>query len=192
MRNVAKHPRNRRLEVESLESMTLLSGMTAVVGHPLPAAQISSQTIPLPIIVGLKGTTHGVYNASSFPDVGTSYSVYTAGKFQGYGPGVVYGTLHSLGFLASGQATGTLHVILPGGTLTLTLTGPTQKGFSPLPKQFSFEITKGTGKFHNATGDPVGKGTVSVALKPGPGAGAGLNGHGQVTLTFVPGIVAIA
>ncbi len=191
MRNVANKSRNQRLEVESLESMTLLSAMTAVVGHPLPPAQISAQAIPLPIIVGLKGTTHGVYTSSSFPDVGTSYTVYTAGKLSGYGTGAVYGTLHSLGFLASGQATGTLHVILPWGTLTLTLTGPTQPGFSPLPKQFSFEITKGTGKFHNAVGDPVGKGTVSVALKPGPG-GAGLHGHGQVTLTFVPGIVAIA
>ena len=190
MRNVAKHSRNRRLDVESLESMTLLSGMTAVVGHPLPAAQISSQAIPLPIIVGLKGTTHGTYTSSSFPDVGTSYSVSTAGKLSGYGVGTVYGTLHSLGFIASGHASGTLHVVLPGGTLTLKLTGPTQKGFSPLPKQFSFEITKGTGKFHNATGDPVGKGTVNVTIKPGPGAG--LQGHGQVTLTFVPGIVAIA
>ena len=190
MRNGAKKHRNQCLEVESMESLTLLSGMMAVVSHPLPTAQISAQTIPLPIIVGLKGTTNGVYTSSSFPDTGTSYSVYTAGKLSGYGTGAVYGTMHSLGFIASGHATGTLHVILPGGTLTLTLTGPTQPGFSPLPKQFSFEITKGTGKFHNATGDPVGKGTVNVAIKPGPGAG--LQGHGQVTLTFVPGIVAIA
>jgi hypothetical protein len=183
MSRTNRNRRNRPLEVEALESMMLLSGLTT-----MPTMAPVAMTIPLPIIVGLQGTTRGVYTSSHHnPDTGTSYSVFTAGTFKHYGPGAVTGNLHSVGFMASGHATGTLQVTLPGGTLTLALTGPTQPGFSPLPTQFSFVITKGTGKFHNAVGDPVGKGTVDVTLKPAMHGGAG-----QITLVFHPGVVAIA
>jgi hypothetical protein len=187
MRQTQRNRRNRPLEVEPLESMMLLSGLT-MVNRPAMAAPIVT-SMPQPVSVSLSGTTRGIYAFSNFnPDLGTAYSLSTSGKFANYGPAVVFGNLHSLGNVASGQATGTLFVIVPGGTLTLRLTGPTQPGFSPLPTTFSFVVTKGTGKFHNA---PMGSGTVDVALKP---FGSSMNkfGTGQVTLTFHPAAAAMA
>lgn len=178
--------RNRRTwhpEVEALESMTLLSGL-AISSPVVAAAVVTPPGAPIPIIVALNGTTRGVYHTErKAPDTGTSYLVNTVGRFDDYGPAYVYGELHSLGNVKSGDATGTLHVILPGGTLTLRLTGPEQKGLSKLPGEFTFVITEGTGKFHNKVGDPVGKGVVDVDLKPDSKSKGPIQ-FGQVTLTF--------
>jgi hypothetical protein len=190
MRGSRRTHGNRPLLVEFLEGKSLLSAVAtaAVPPRALPAPQY----IPLPIIVSLDGTTRGSFKSSSpVPDVGRTYNVLATGRFAGYGVGVVSGTLHSLGFIASGQATGTLTVSLPGGTVTLSLTGPSQRGFSPLPTEFSFVVTKGTGKFHNKVGDPVGAGTVDVTLNPVAGS-ASLRQVGAITLVFHPQWVVIA
>jgi hypothetical protein len=190
MRNTRSKRRNTPLEVESLESMTLLSGL-AMVNSP-PAAAPVSFVIPIPVIASLDGTTRGFYvSRQKNPDVGTSYDVFTTGNLAHYGPAFVSGSLHSLGNVASGQAKGTLNVFVAGGTLTLKLTGPTQNGLSPLPTKFSFVVTQGTGKFHNAAGEPVGKGTVDVMLTPGAGSSA-MIGHGMVTLVFHSSPVVVA
>jgi hypothetical protein len=188
MSKLNRSRRKRPLEVEALESMVLLSTMTSLNTPPVAAT-----TIPLPIIVGLKGATRGTYSSDQkVPDAGTTYSVLTAGRFEHYGPAAVFGSLQTLGNIASGQASGTLHVIVPGGTLTLKLTGPSQPGMSSLPTEFSFVITGGTGKFHNSVGDPVGKGAVGITLKPNAAGASPTHGHGQIVLVFKPGIVAIA
>jgi hypothetical protein len=95
-----------------------------------------------------------------------------------------------LGNVFEGRASGSLLVSVPGGTLTLTLTGPIQGGFAALPSKFSFVITRGTGKFHNRVGDPVGRGTVDVLLKPAA-ASPGTQAQGGITLVFHPGIVVL-
>jgi hypothetical protein len=182
MGNTARACRNRPLEVEPLESMTLLSGLTmlgaAPVEHPVTVAAASQ------VRVELRGTTRGDYTSEArIPDVGTSYTVFSMGRLARFGPAVVTGNLHSLGFISSGHAPGTLRVVLARGTLTLNLTGPTQPGFSPLPSQFSFVITSGTGRFHNA----VGSGTVDVTLKPDASSSSPTQGHGRITLVFHPG-----
>jgi hypothetical protein len=190
MRDTHRGRRRRPLLVEPLDARTLLSGLATTTLPPVGPP--SAQTIPLPIIVALNGTTRGAYSfVTKNPDIGKSYTVATVGKFKTYGEGTVVGTLHTLGNVASGHATGTLTVYLPGGTVTLSLTGPLQKGFSPLPTEFSFVITKGTGKFHNAVGDPVGAGTVTLSLKPIPGSTA-TAGAGQLTMVFHSKPVAIA
>jgi hypothetical protein len=176
----------RRPVLEVLESVVLQSTATGVAP---PAAFVSPPLIPLPMIVSLDGSGRGTYHArQANPDLPTTYSVSTVARFSRYGAAVVTGALQQLGFVASGQATGTLRVILPGGTVTLSLTGPTQPGFSSLPREFQFVVVKGTGRFHNAVGDPVGKGVVDVSLKPSPRPG----GAGVVTLTFHSLPVAIA
>ena len=86
----------------------------------------------------------------------------------------VTGTLHSLGFIQQGHAGGTLTLSDSQGTLTLQLTGPVldpcpgrfshHRAASPLPNQFAFEITGGTGAFENATG----RGTASLQLVADP------------------------
>jgi hypothetical protein len=181
MRNTRRNRRSRPLEVEPLESMLLLSTLTPL--HSAATAAPTALVMTTPVVVNLNGTTSGTYTSDQKnPDTGTQYNVTTVGSFAHYGPATVLGTLHSVGFIANGHATGTLRVFLPGGTLTLELTGPTQPGFSHLPSQFTYVITKGTGKFHNAAGDPIGRGTVDVTLRP---IVHGANhGFGLITLKF--------
>jgi len=189
MRRTNRQRRNRPLGFEPLESIRLLSGLTMAGNGAAEAA--STLAFPLPILVALKGVTRGTYTSGSeIPDVGTTYSVHTSGKFARYGAAAVSGSLHSLGFIAQGKAGGSLLVTVAGGTLTLRLTGPAQQGFSALPNRFSYVITKGTGKFHNQVGDPVGKGTVDVIIMP-QGSSTARHAQGSVTLVFHPGIVVL-
>jgi hypothetical protein len=133
--------------------------------------------------VFLNGMMSGLYSAEQqVPDIGTSYHVITSGRFIHNGKAAVDGDLHSLGFIARGQAGGTLTAITPHGALTLELTGPTQPGFSPLPTHFQFTITGGTGRYHHAQGS----GTVDVALTPATNSSTSPStlDFGRVTLTF--------
>ena len=181
--------RNQPLSIETLESIRPLSGIPTSGLTEAAVAAIS--TIPLPHLVALKGSTRGTYaSESSVPDIGATDTVRTSGKLARLGHAIVSGSLNSTGFIAHGRAGGTLLVTVAGGTLTLELTGPTQPGFSPLPTKFSYVITKGTGKFHDRFGDPVGKGTVDVILNP-VNSSAAKTGQGGVTLVFHPGIVVL-
>lgn len=175
--------------VEGLESKELLSTVT-LTSHPSFAA-IAPVSLPFPPIVGVQGVTKGSFTTSrSNPDIGGTTFILTTGRIQGLGIATVYGTLHSPGFIANGQTTGTLYVILPGGTLTLKVTGPVQSGPAGVPSELSFTIVKGTGKFHSPIGDPIGKGTIDVVLKPKV---SGLTvQHGTATLSFHASIVAVA
>jgi hypothetical protein len=181
--------RNQPLSIEPLESIRLFSGISTF-GLTRPAVAAIS-TIPLPHLVALNGSTAGTYTSESpVPDIGATYSVRTSGKLARLGRASVSGSLNSTGFIAQGRAGGTLLVTVPGGTLTLALTGPTQPGFSPLPTKFSYVITEGTGRFHNRAGKPVGKGTVDVVLDPVNLSVAG-TGQGRVTLVFHAGAVVL-
>jgi hypothetical protein len=112
--------------------------------------------------VVLNGQLSGSYSSSTFPDVGTTYDLSGQGQDQLLGPTSVTGRLHSLGFILHGVAGGTLTLSGSRGTVTLELTGPPQDGFAPLPNQFDYVITGGTGAFADATG----QGTASLALLP--------------------------
>jgi hypothetical protein len=184
-----RHRRNQSLVVEPLESISLTSAIST--GGLGGAAHAVISTIPLPVVVALKGSTRSTYAVESpVPDVGATYTLQTSGKLAGLGRANVSGSINSLGFIAYGHARGTMLVAVAGGTLTLELTGPTQRGFSPLPRMLSYVITEGTGKFHNRIGDPVGEGTVDVILKPFHTSGE-RQGQGTVTLVFHPGIVVL-
>jgi hypothetical protein len=172
--------RPRALGFETLEAVTLLSGMGARLPI-IPAVIAPEPLIPLatttPVV--FNGTARGFYTSSAgVPDVGTSSNVFASGRLLGLGGSTVNGSLHSTGFIAQGHATGTLTIHAPRGNLTLSLTGPTQPGFSPLPGQFAFKIQGGTGRYAHASGG----GTVDVKLSPI--SSAGMNGVGLITLTF--------
>jgi hypothetical protein len=62
------------------------------------------------------------------------------------------GTLRSPGFIAKGHAGGTLTLTNAHGSVTISLKGPLQRGFSSLPNKFSFQITSGTGAYAGDTG----------------------------------------
>jgi len=114
--------------------------------------------------VRLNGQFSGSFSAHTFPDVGTSYALSGQGQVQPLGLTNVTGDLNSLGFISQGHAGGTLTLSNSKGTLTLELTGPLQSGFSPLPDQFDYEITAGTGAYVNATG----RGTAFLNLSGSP------------------------
>jgi hypothetical protein len=127
--------------------------------------------------VFLNGSLQGVYLMNQgLPDVGARYSLFAAGRLTPIGPVAFVGNFTTLGFIAQGQVHGTVTLYAQGGTLTLSLLGPTQKGFSPPPSQFQFQITHGTGAYANDTG----AGMLSMMLHPVPGGRVG-----TLTLDFV-------
>ena len=181
--------RNRTPQVETLESMTLLSGLPALAtAHPLVAQAAEVHAAAAAPKVALNATTQGFYTTSrEVPDTGLTYNVFTLGRANGVGAVAVTGKLVSVGFIREGHATGTLTVRTARGNLTVAVTGPPQQGFSDLPTQFTFTVKGGTGRFKNATGT----GTLIVALKADPFTANAPNahGHGSATLTFRSGKV---
>jgi hypothetical protein len=100
------------------------------------------------------------------------------------------GTLHLTGFIAHGQATGTLTFTVGGDRLSLSLVGPVQPGFSGAPKSFTYTITGGTGHFAGDRGGGMvnlqetpaaldSNGSLPFLPAPGP--------SGIFTMTFRPG-----
>ena len=164
--------RNRRLQFEVMESREVLSASPAVAALASPAWVIRPGGLPLPNPlhheVVLHGSLSGSYSAHSFVDAGTSYDLSGQGQVQPFGPMKAGGDLHSLGFILQGHAGGTLTLSNSKGTLTLGLTGPLQSGFSPLPGQFDYEITGGTGAFANATGQGTAFLVLLPAITPNP------------------------
>jgi hypothetical protein len=98
----------------------------------------------------------------AIPDVGKGYNLTGHGVVAGLGRVSVSGALHSLGFVPSGHAGGTITLANTHGSLTFALTGPTQPGFSGMPTRFTSTITGGTGKYKNLRGT----GTAMLHLEP--------------------------
>ncbi len=185
--------RSRRPQVETLETMTLLSGVTAMVMPQAPAPAAMTRNLPIPEIVGLNGQASGSYTSSrKISDAGAAYKLEkVSGMFDGYGKGVVTGTLHTPGFIRNSRSVGTLKVALPGGAVFVALSSGSQKSFAGLPSQVSYVITRGTGRFHDAAGDPTGRGVIDVSSR----ASSGLmifSGHGKISLNFRPQNVTVA
>lgn len=91
----------------------------------------------------------------------------------------VSGSIQGLGMIASGEATGQLVFSNAKGSITIALTGPTQKGFSPLPTKFHYTITSGTGAYAKLTG--YGKLTLTMTVAP---TAFGLPPQGTFSLSF--------
>jgi hypothetical protein len=106
------------------------------------------------------GSISGTYSTSTpVADAGTTYNFTGSGVVKPLGTTTVSGNIALPGFVASGFATGTLTLTGPNGTVTLSLKGPRQKGFGPLPSNLSFTISSGTGSYAGA------KGSGHIALK---------------------------
>jgi hypothetical protein len=72
----------------------------------------------------------------------------------------ITGSAHLPGLVLSAHATGQLTITNAKGTITLDLTGPTERAFGPMPRHLSYKITGGTGAYAGA----AGKGNVEVKL----------------------------
>jgi hypothetical protein len=168
-----------RPQLETLEAMTLLSGVAGGLHH-IAAVDLS---VPpsgptTPVKVSLNGTLTGTYHQKDgLPDTGDNFTFFGHGKVGPLGVADVTGHAHSLGNVASGQAHGLLVISTPQGSLTLKLEGPTQKGLSSLPDRFTFKITNASGRYLHDRGH----GTAVLVLDPAqPGAD-----HGTFTLVLV-------
>lgn len=161
---------------EFYESRSLLSG-----GMAHQAAIVGMVSRGLAHSIRLNGTFSGRYlvNAPN-PDVGKAYDITGSGHVRGIHKASITGDLHSLGFIAQGNAQGDLTLKGPHGTLTLHLTGPQQAGLLPLPGQFSFMTSGGTRKYRKIHES----GTATLVLTPGQ-TGTGGPGSGQGTFTLV-------
>jgi hypothetical protein len=129
----------------------------------------------------LGGTLRGSYTITpGIPDTGTQYTLAGAGTLGHLGPVTAAGKVRTPGFIATGQATGTLTVSNPHGEVSLQLQGPPQPGFSPPPEQFQYMVQKATGMYAGLRSS----GTVVLHLTPAP-IGMG-SPHGRFTLTIQP------
>jgi hypothetical protein len=166
--------------IEKLESMTLPSGISAGP-HGLAASVVSLATPAgsgSTVQVKLNGRLRGTYHVDDrLPDVGQKYTFFGHGRIGPVGTSDVTGHADSLGNVATGKAHGLIVISTPEGSLTLKLTGPTQKGLSHLPDRFSFKITNSSGAyFHDR-----GHGRAVLVLDP---AARGAD-HGTFTLVLL-------
>jgi hypothetical protein len=153
-------------------------------GLALDAGRASTAVIgPIIRLIQLDGTIRGHYTRNmSVPDAGGKYIIGGSGRVHGVGKTDVAGNLHSIGFIAKGQATGTLVLAGARGTITLSMTGAEQTGGpASLPEKFTFEITDATGKYRNVQD----QGTATLVLAPGSSATAmGSSTHGTFKLVL--------
>jgi hypothetical protein len=129
----------------------------------------------------LAGAGHGNYSKPfTIPDVGATYNMQGVADLAPLGQVAVTGSIHSLGFISAGQAAGTLTFINAQGSVTVSLLGPVQPGFAPLPSQFQYRVMSGTGAYQ----DLSDQGSLQLDLVPdlaGPSSPAG-QGTFQLTL----------
>ena len=165
--------------VEKLESLSLLSGLSAGLHHAASVVKIDGAppVSTTPTIISLTGTLTGSYHIKpDLPDVGANYNFWGHGRVMPVGGADVSGHVRQLGFVASGHAEGLIVIAMPKGSLTLKLEGPKQPGFAKLPDSFSFKITNSSGSYLNDRGH----GTLVLVLDP---VKAGAD-HGTFTMVF--------
>jgi hypothetical protein len=149
--------RRRGLHLEELSARVLPSAnpLVAVHGHVAHAAHHMEQQPPL------DGKGQGTFTDNPIPrDAGITYTLGGTATFAGLGDVTVSGTVHSVGFIREGNATGELTFKNANGSVTVKLTGPTQPGISALPHKFEYTVTGGTGQYKNLSGD----GTLHLVL----------------------------
>jgi hypothetical protein len=148
-----------RPRVEEFEGRAAPSALPIGAPHTLPAIFVRGHQLHL------AGTLAGTYTAPmANPDAGIRDALTGSGAVSPLGHASVTGTVQGMGFIQSGRAGGTLTLSGPKGSLTLTLQGPVQPGFSPLPPSFTFTVGGGKGAYKGAKGH----GTATLSLMPAP------------------------
>jgi hypothetical protein len=105
---------------------------------------------PLPIYSpqNLAGSGHAYFVADQpNSDAGKTFHLVGMANVAGQGEFLVTGTLHALGNVAKGEATGTLTFHNAKGSFTIELQGPMQSGFATLPQDFHYHLIHGTGAY---------------------------------------------
>jgi hypothetical protein len=164
-----------RLQLEQLDSRILpsslvfrefpLSPVTAQASLPEAGTPTGYRIYPgTPLAV--VGTAGGTYTrAISNPDTGSTYSLTGSAHLDWFGTVQATATIHTLGNVAYGHASGQIFITSSTGSITLGLTGPRQAGFSDLPHGFVYTVTHATGSMAHAGGQ--GTLTISTNAKGG-------------------------
>jgi hypothetical protein len=150
--------------VEPLDERTLPSTMPGMGMTVPPLIRVSHHSAHHLTLTGqVSGTWVRVF---SNPDVGATQALTGSGTVKPLGNVQANGTLHLTGFVAQGEATGTLTLTTGRGRVTLALVGPPQPGFSGPPSSFHYTITGGTGRFAHATGSGTAGFTETSGMLP--------------------------
>jgi hypothetical protein len=169
----------RRLEVEQLGERVLPSAALALPAIQSPPALGAAQEH------ALTGQGHGTYaGASLIVDAGIRYSLNGVADLSALGHVTVTGSVNGVGFIAQGRATGTLTFANASGNVTVSLEGPLQAGFRPLPKQFTYAVIAATGAY----GQLHDQGSLLLAFHPDMATAIPLGmfptAHGTFTLAL--------
>jgi hypothetical protein len=149
--------------VEALEDRTALSmamGLAGQLSAVLPPGQHAAHQ-HLTLLGAVTGTWSRV---PIVPDVGGEQNLNGAGTVQPLGAVQASGHLRTPGFVAHGRAEATFTLTAAGGSITVRLVGPLQRGFSSPPAHFHYTIKGGTGKYAGASGS--GKATFQETTAP--------------------------
>jgi hypothetical protein len=160
-------PRSRRFRpaVEPLGPLTLLSSSALRLLGPL-GALVEDAITPDPM--SLSGRLHGTAQGRPVvPDAGSTLDLAGAGRVDSLGKVQFTGSVQGVGFIRRGRAEGTLTLTNEqGGTVTLRLLGPVQRGGAWLPNRFRFVAQGQAGLPHSVKGN---QGTIRVTPRPAPG-----------------------
>ncbi len=144
-------------------AVSYLSGSTRLVRHFSSAGKALDAGVPPtstppptpspPPVRTLRGTLAGGYFVVSLgTGMGSRYDLVGIGNLAGVGEETVSGSLVSTGSATSSHATGVLTLHDTHGTIRLSRVGPAQGPRAPLPSQFHYTVTAGTGShstFHS-------------------------------------------
>jgi hypothetical protein len=88
-------------------------------------------------------------------DAGLQYGVTGWGDLSGLPRFTASGFVRRTGYIFRGHASGELTLTNAKGSITLSLEGPVQPGFAPLPNRFHFTVTGGSGAYKGLIDDGV-------------------------------------
>jgi hypothetical protein len=157
------------LRVEELGSRILPSATTVL--PPTAAAAVTS-TVPAPSPTAWTGQGRFTITTNRTTAAKT-YTLDASVPVGSYGFFAVTGSITTVGNRA-GQATGRIVLSSPRGTLTLTITGPTQSANSGLPASVTYRVVSGTGVFARYAGQGTLKLSAQLFL--------GYSDRGHITL----------
>jgi hypothetical protein len=164
-----------RLQVEEL-AQRILPATTSV--QPLFPLFPFATTAPLPATSphALAGEGQGAFlgNTRLFATTAITDTLTGTAFLNRLGDVTLAGTIHGVGGVAVGRATGTLTFRNTSGSVTVRLTGPLQTEFAALPQQFTYAVVGGTGAYTRVTDT----GTLTLTLAPAA--------PGTTTPTLVP------
>lgn len=135
-------------------------------GENVNGGPVNSSTATIPSAAGnrvlvhrpshrlrLHGSLTGSYSTPSVTaDVGREYDFTGSGAVVPLGAANIAAKVTSPGFILAGFATGQVTLTGAHGSVTLSVKGPKEPGFGPLPTRLAFIITGGTGNYAGAKG----------------------------------------